>query len=346
MENIAFKIDFLKSIEIPIILDDQNKYLYELLDDKEFFVEVKNSRVLSKIVEIFKNNVVDEMEFSGDYLYYSAIYFNKNPEKCINLLTRACNQKHRKSHNILGLHQFYDLKDEANGLQTLENGVKLGCHLCAFNIGVIAETSLYNEEIALRYYTKSVNLNCGDLKSHVYLARLFYKRRNYIKSLKYLMLIDYKTADVYFNIGLLYQKLRNYKLAIKYYRIANIENAYINMAGIYEYIDNHKNMVRCYIKGGIYGIRYLVIYYGLIGNIPKSMYYANELIKQNDDGLGYYGMALNYIALYNSENKLVKDQENWLKTIKENQLENIKKNLRIAKEKGHPISDYFEKTYL
>ena len=255
-----------------------------------------------------------------------------------------------------------------------------------FHILGFLEEQIGNNEQAINYYLESIKINSNfneskfslgclhyklkrldeakliflnliqeetkDIRSYYNLALIFFEQNLFDDSIKYLKIASNlypESYEIYHQLGLVYEKLKKYNEAIKYYITANKFNkkkdssTLNNLGNIYGYLKDYEKAIFFYNqalkcngdKSKIYNN--LADTYSDIGDLEKTIYCYEQSLLSNPENLITRQRYIFYL-LYNFDtNKFYKQQaiKYWEKieylsnSLKINKLKNLNQDTQI-----------------
>ncbi|MCD7780219.1 MAG: tetratricopeptide repeat protein, partial [Candidatus Gastranaerophilales bacterium] len=199
-------------------------------------VSIKNyDKALEIFQYIFNNTQLDSVQ-----LNIAKVYMLKNN---YNEAIGSLNLIQKKNESVLRLlasaYTNSENKDEAIKIYEDIINLKNPSFPDFYNISVLYSDKK-NNDLALKYALMAYDLNSSDIDINLHLASLYENFSDYENALKYLLCISQINPEVniLYRIGVLYKKLSNDVLAVKYFNdILNIEpdnkDALLNIAFIY-----------------------------------------------------------------------------------------------------------------
>jgi TPR repeat protein len=212
-------------------MEDIEKELKILLETYQYqYDEPKNRDMIPKILDLYKNKVIDETCEDDDYLTYLGFYYDSvdtNNELIIKYYTKAVEKGN--PHAMFNLASFYEVK------------------------------GIYDE--MLKYYLMGIENN--DTESMYGLGQYYYLKKQFEDMKKYLeMAIEKGSTNAMIQYGNYYIDLKNIEEAKKYFDMAAEKkdyNGYHYMASFYYnkeykdakkyyilYLENETNRIKCY----------------------------------------------------------------------------------------------------
>ncbi len=179
-------------------------------------------------------------------------------------------------------------------------------------------------EKSIKSLEKSLEIKKDYLASIYELASIYYNKKDYKKSLQYykkLQKID-KNNNINYNIGLVYEALKNEKKAFEEYKIAYEKNSWnvkiITKLWLFYYKNNDKEkFLELYKKAIDIKPTYVLAWYNL------SIFYKKERDKKREEVSTIVWKTLEWKEIKNI--KLDNEKKNIIKFIKEKKFDEIKK---------------------
>ena len=229
-------------------IEDLEKELKDLLIEYSYSYDTPKDRIMiPKILDMFKNKIIDESCEDDDYLTYKGFYYNSvENNKKLTLKNYKLAIKKGNMHAMYNLAQIYEDKQKYDEMKKL------------FLMGI----------------------EKGDIESMISLGHFFYRKKEYNDMKIYFnMAIEKGNSEAIIHMGNYYKDIKNNEEALKFYNIA-IEKqnyrAYFELALFYEDANNFEESKKNYIL-------YLENEKELITKTMALIQLINYVIEENED---------------------------------------------------------------